>query len=71
MDIPLKHWFAEGGPLREELSDRLSSMNARIFHYFRPDAVQRLISEHNVDSLDHSERLWQLLFWNLVCNFCG
>jgi len=60
--IPLNHWFAKGGALRDELSERLCSGNARIYRYFRPEAVQRLMSEHSVHEFDHSQRLWQLLF---------
>lgn len=60
--IPLNHWFAEGGPLRQELKDRLGSGSARIYNYFRPEAVQRLIGQHNVEEYDQSQRLWQLLF---------
>jgi asparagine synthase (glutamine-hydrolysing) len=60
--IPLNHWFAEGGALRQELMDRLCSSNAMIYRYLRPDVVQRLVKEHSVHEYDHSQRLWQLLF---------
>lgn len=60
--IPLNHWFAKGGALREELNDRLGSGNARIYRYFKREAVDRLMNEHNVHEFDHSQRLWQLLF---------
>lgn len=60
--IPLNHWFAKGGALREELNDRLGSGNARIYRYFKREAVERLMNEHNVHEFDHSQRLWQLLF---------
>ena len=60
--IPLNHWFARGGALHEELSDRLCSTNARIYRYFNPETVQRLVHEHTVHMTDNSQRLWQLLF---------
>jgi asparagine synthase (glutamine-hydrolysing) len=60
--IPLNHWFSKGGPLRQELTDRLCSRNARIYRYLRPEAVQRLLDQHSVQEFDNSQRLWQLLF---------
>ena len=60
--IPLNHWFEKGGALREELTDRLCSRNALIYRYLRPDAVQRLLDQHNAHEFDNSPRLWQLLF---------
>ncbi len=60
--IPLNHWFAPGGALREELTDRLFSPRANIYGYFEPEAVQRLVTEHRLRENDNSQRLWQLLF---------
>jgi asparagine synthase (glutamine-hydrolysing) len=60
--IPLNHWFAKGGVLREELTDRLCSRNALIYRYLRSDTVQHLVEQHNVHESDNSQRLWQLLF---------
>ena len=60
--IPLNHWFEVGGPLRQELTDRLCSGNAKIYNYLRPEAVQRLVNEHRAREYDVSQRLWQLLF---------
>jgi asparagine synthase (glutamine-hydrolysing) len=60
--IPLNHWFAQGGKLRQELNDRFCLRNARIYGYFRPQVVQRLIEEHDTYVRDNSQPLWQLLF---------
>jgi len=60
--IPLNHWFAPGGALREQLTDRLFSPGANIYRYFDPGAVQQLVTEHRVNENDNSQRLWQLLF---------
>jgi asparagine synthase (glutamine-hydrolysing) len=60
--VPLNHWFAQSGALRQELSDRLSLGNARIYCYFQPEAVRRLVKEHDVHERDNSQALWQLLF---------
>lgn len=60
--IPLLHWFARGGALRQPLKDRLSPGNANVYRYFRPEAVQCLIEEHGLDGRDNSQALWQLLF---------
>lgn len=60
--LPLKHWFAEGGALRQELEDRFFSDTARIHRYFRPDGVKQLVTGHNGQTRDNSVPLWQLLF---------
>lgn len=57
--IPLEHWF------RHELKDFVSGVLLDPVSlergYFRPDAVRRLIAEHNDSRWDHSQRLWSLL----------
>jgi asparagine synthase (glutamine-hydrolysing) len=60
--LPLRHWFAEGGALRQELKDRFYPGTARIHRYLRPDGVKRLVSEHNGRTKEYSQALWQLLF---------
>jgi asparagine synthase (glutamine-hydrolysing) len=60
--VPLNHWFAKGGALRQELDDRFCSGHARINQYFRPDVVQKLVERHEVGTNDNSQMLWQLLF---------
>lgn len=60
--VPLNHWFAVGGALREELNDRLCQGDAKIYQYFRRETVQRIISEHDAHTKDNSPMLWQLLF---------
>jgi asparagine synthase (glutamine-hydrolysing) len=62
--VPLAHWFARKGGLRQELNDRFLSGSARVHRYFRPEAIARLIEDHDADiwHRNHSERFWQLLF---------
>ena len=62
--VPLDRWFR--GPLREELRSVLLDPIAIARGIFRPEAVERLIVEHETGSHDHAYRLWALLmleFW--------
>ncbi|HEV2060392.1 MAG TPA: asparagine synthase (glutamine-hydrolyzing) [Solirubrobacteraceae bacterium] len=58
-EVPLAEWF------RGELSDLpgtiLLDETARSRGMFRPDEVQRLISEHAARSANHASKLWALL----------
>jgi asparagine synthase (glutamine-hydrolysing) len=57
--VPLPRWFR--GELRELPGELLLGADARVHAYVRPDAIARLISEHQNESADHSIRLWTLL----------
>ena len=59
--LPLKHWFSEGGPLRQELKDRFFIGTARIHRYLRPDRIKKLVTDHPHERKNHKP-LWQLLF---------
>ena len=59
--LPLKHWFSEGGPLRQELKDRFFIGAARIHRYLCPDRIKKLVTEHPHVRKNH-QPLWQLLF---------
>jgi asparagine synthase (glutamine-hydrolysing) len=60
--IPLNHWFAPGGALREELEDRLRPGSAQVYRYLRPESVHALIDAHQPLGDDKSSLLWQVLF---------
>jgi len=57
--VPIAHW------LRRELSDYLRgvllSPESLGRGHFRPEAVRRLVEEHQSSLADHSDRLWALL----------
>jgi len=57
--VPLDHWFR--GELRELTRDTLLSDSARCRQFFRPEAVAKLVSEHEQRYFDHSARLWALV----------
>ena len=57
--VPLGRWFRED--LRELADDVLASDRG----WFRPDKVQRLLSEHRSGRADHGHRLWCLLMLEL------
>jgi asparagine synthase (glutamine-hydrolysing) len=57
--VPLAGWLR--GPLRPMARDLLLDATARRRGLFRPDAVVRLLAEHDVGARDHAKRLWALL----------
>jgi asparagine synthase (glutamine-hydrolysing) len=63
--VPLDHWFRRelAGFVRQVLLDPPAAERG----YFRPEAVRGLIDEHQSGRIDHSYRLWALLFFELWC----
>ncbi len=61
--VPLSKWFRD--ELKSMTRDVLLSAKAIERGYFRPDAVEQLITEHESGDYDHSHRLWALLFLEL------
>jgi asparagine synthase (glutamine-hydrolysing) len=61
--VPLDHWFRH--ELRDFARDLLLDGTARQRGYFRPEAVRRLLDEHQSGRFDHSPRLWALLFFEV------
>jgi asparagine synthase (glutamine-hydrolysing) len=57
--VPLDYWFRH--ELRELTRDTLLAESARSRQFFRPEAVQKLVSEHEQRYFDHSARLWALV----------
>lgn len=61
--LPLKHW------MRTEMKDQLSAvlLDPRTLQrgYFRKEAIERILGEHNRGERDHSSALWQLLSFEL------
>jgi asparagine synthase (glutamine-hydrolysing) len=61
--VPLEHWFRQElkDYVRQVLLDRQTLGRG----YFRPQAVARLIDDHQQGRFDHSARLWALLMLEL------
>ena len=57
--VPLGSWFRR--ELRELTAARLLSGETRCLAYFRGEAIERLIHEHQSGRVNHSYRLWNLL----------
>jgi asparagine synthase (glutamine-hydrolysing) len=57
--VPVGRWFR--GELAAYLRDVLLSPQALGRGYFRPEAVRRLVEEHQGGRRDHAHRLWSLL----------
>lgn len=60
--VPIAAWLR--GELRELAHDALTDATARGRGYFKPEAVKRLLSEHDA-GIDHSNRIWALLWFEL------
>lgn len=57
--VPLGRWFRE--ELRAVPSEMLLASDARVHRYVHPDAIARMIAEHQNSTTDHALRLWTLL----------
>ncbi len=57
--VPLDYWFRH--ELKELTHDLLLDATARSRAFFRAEAVQQLVREHEQQSFDHSARLWALV----------
>ena len=61
--VPLDRWFrAELKPMAHDL---LLDQTARQRGLFRPEVIERLLSEHASTQFDHSYRLWALVILEL------
>jgi asparagine synthase (glutamine-hydrolysing) len=61
--VPLAAWFR--GPWRGALSELVLGERARERGIFDPDVVRRLIGEHISGRVEHMERLWALMNFEL------
>jgi len=61
--IPLGHWFRD--PLRPLMRDVCGSDAIRRGGLFRPEAVERLMSEHESRRRDHRKKLYTLIAFQL------
>jgi asparagine synthase (glutamine-hydrolysing) len=61
--VPLDGWFR--GELRELARETLLSRQSIDRDFFRREAVERLLDEHQRGARDHSMRLWSLLMLEL------
>lgn len=57
--VPLEPWFR--GPLREWMREILLDPQTLQRGFFRPAAIEQLLSEHDAGQYDHSARIWALL----------
>ena len=61
--VPIERWLRN--ELRETCYDVLLSADARARGLFRPEAVQRLLDDHNAGCHANQYRIWALLFLEL------
>ncbi len=57
--VPLDRWFRTD--LRDYVRGTLCGPKARVRNHLRPDAVNRLVAEHERGAADHGHALWTLL----------
>ena len=57
--VPLDRWFRED--LRAYVDSTLGAVDARVKEHLAPDAVDRLIAEHQSRAQNHGHALWTLL----------
>ena len=58
-NVPMAAWLS--GALRPLVRDMLSSARVQRLGLWRPEAVTRLLDEHDAHKRDHSRTLWALL----------
>jgi len=61
--IPVNSWFRN--ELRAYLKDTVLSEKALARGYFKKDALEKLIAEHDSGRAEHGYRLWDLLMLEL------
>jgi asparagine synthase (glutamine-hydrolysing) len=61
--VPVGDWMK--GDLKPLLDDALLGDRAAARGYLRPEAVRRLVTEHQAGRQDHTHRLWALLWLEL------
>lgn len=61
--VPLDHWFRE--ELREMTNEVLLNPAAKCLRFFRRDAIENLLTQHQSRAFDHSYRLWSVLMLEL------
>ncbi len=61
--VPTAAWLR--GPLKEMVHDLLLDGSSRSRGWFRPDAVRRLVREHEAGVANHKQVLWVLLNFEL------
>lgn len=65
---PIHDWLAHEGTRRvEEILLSPRSVERKIF---KPDGIRRLIREHKENLVDHTDRLWRLLNFELWMRVC-
>jgi asparagine synthase (glutamine-hydrolysing) len=57
--VPLDRWFR--AELRAYLGATLGAPDARVRRYLVPEALNRLLAEHNAGGANHGQALWTLL----------
>jgi asparagine synthase (glutamine-hydrolysing) len=61
--VPIGEWFR--GPLRDMLRDSLFAADSFAASHFRKSTLEKLVDEHEMQTADHSQRLYALLMLEL------
>jgi asparagine synthase (glutamine-hydrolysing) len=57
--VPLDRWFRSG--LSDYVGSTLAARDARVRHFVRGEAIDRLLGEHGTGHRNHGQVLWLLL----------
>jgi asparagine synthase (glutamine-hydrolysing) len=63
--VPMKNWMRESPFVQSFLRDHLSRSTLQRRGFFKPDFVEKMITEHLQRTHNHSHRLWSLLVLEL------
>jgi asparagine synthase (glutamine-hydrolysing) len=63
--VPIVHWFR--GPLREHVREAVLGPVLAGTGVFEPEALRRLVDQHQSGARDHSAALWALLMFEGFC----
>ncbi len=63
--IPVKHWLKH--ELKNLVNEHLSSDQIKKRGFFNPEYVSRILKEHNSNVVNHTHKIWSLLWLELWC----
>jgi asparagine synthase (glutamine-hydrolysing) len=63
--IPVKHWLKN--ELKELVAENLSEKQVSHRGFFNPHYVTKLLKEHNSNKINHTHKIWSLLWLELWC----
>ena len=63
--IPVKHWLKH--ELKNLVDENLSVEQVKKRGFFNPEYVSKILKEHNSNAVNHTHKIWSLLWLELWC----